>query len=288
MFSFSAQSIDVTTLRQRFNDDRAGALATFEGVVRNHNEGRNVLRLEYEAYEQLATNEAAVIFQEAREKFGVYDAICVHRTGSLEVGEVAVWVGVISAHRGEAFDACRYIIDEVKHRLPIWKKEHYVDGDSGWVNCQTGNCGVAHAPVQVAVQKDTPGREFDAQPPVADFAPQQSEADFEPLCSEDWQLDIFYLSGSDLRQFEVIDIRESDEEPDTSHLWRLLNSDVKSMPLSKFDVGNPPVDRVKKILFVSQTGQRSQQLVEQLRQQGFRNVFSLTGGVEAMRRKFIA
>jgi len=63
-------------------------------------------------------------------------ACCAHRVGTLAIGELAVWVGVSAPHRGEAFDACRYIIDEVKHRVPIWKKEYYQDGDSGWVNCE--------------------------------------------------------------------------------------------------------------------------------------------------------
>jgi len=69
-------------------------------------------------------------------RFGLDHAECVHRTGALEIGDVAVWVGVSAAHRGEAFDACRHIIDEIKHRVPIWKKEYYTDGDSGWVNCE--------------------------------------------------------------------------------------------------------------------------------------------------------
>ena len=73
---------------------------------------------------------------EARRKFAIVDAICIHRVGTLEIGDIAVWVGVTAAHRGAAFDACRYIIDEVKARVPIWKKEHYTGGDSGWVNCE--------------------------------------------------------------------------------------------------------------------------------------------------------
>jgi molybdopterin synthase catalytic subunit len=66
----------------------------------------------------------------------VKHALCIHRVGALGLSDMAVWVGVSSAHRGEAFDACRFIIDEVKHRVPIWKKEHYRSGDSGWVNCE--------------------------------------------------------------------------------------------------------------------------------------------------------
>jgi molybdopterin synthase catalytic subunit len=82
---------------------------------------------------------------EAIARFGVARAACVHRVGELAVGELAVWVGVSAPHRDEAFRACRYIIDEVKHRLPIWKKEHYLDGDSGWVNCERCAAPAAHA-----------------------------------------------------------------------------------------------------------------------------------------------
>ena len=94
------------------------------------------LRLEYEGYEPVAVVEGQKILAEAAEKFPYLHAHCVHRTGMLEIGDCAVWVGVASAHRDEAFKACRYIIDELKHRLPIWKKEHYINGDSGWVNCE--------------------------------------------------------------------------------------------------------------------------------------------------------
>ncbi len=104
--------------------------------MRDHNEGRTVQRLEYEAFEALAIKEGERIVAEAVARFGVTRAACVHRVGALGIGELAVWVGVSAAHRGEAFAACRYIIDEVKHRVPIWKKEHYADGDSGWVNCE--------------------------------------------------------------------------------------------------------------------------------------------------------
>ncbi|HEX4619540.1 MAG TPA: molybdenum cofactor biosynthesis protein MoaE, partial [Steroidobacteraceae bacterium] len=100
------------------------------------NEGQRVRRLEYEAYETLAVREAERIVAEALSRFGVRHAACAHRVGELAVGELAVWVGVSAPHRDEAFRACRYIIDEIKHRLPIWKKEHYLNGDSGWVNCE--------------------------------------------------------------------------------------------------------------------------------------------------------
>lgn len=137
MFTLSTQSIDPAALRTRLDDPRAGGCVEFEGVVRNENEGREVVRLEYEGYEAVAVKEGEAVLREAHEKFAILRAECAHRAGTLEIGDVAVWVGVSAAHRGAAFDACRYIIDEIKLRLPIWKKEHYQEGDSGWVNCQT-------------------------------------------------------------------------------------------------------------------------------------------------------
>lgn len=135
-FRFSKDAVDLATLRAELADPACGGFAAFEGWVRNHNEGRSVQRLEYEAYETLALREGARILEEARQRFGVPHLLCVHRLGELQIGELAVWVGVSAPHRDEAFRACRYVIDEVKHRVPIWKKEHYLDGDSGWVNCE--------------------------------------------------------------------------------------------------------------------------------------------------------
>ncbi len=135
-FRFSTTALDTAALQRELRDDACGGFAAFEGWVRNHNEGHAVTRLEYEAFAELAEKEGARIVAQAIERFGVTRAACVHRIGSLAIGDVAVWVGVSAAHRDEAFRACRYIIDEVKHRVPIWKKEHYVNGDSGWVNCE--------------------------------------------------------------------------------------------------------------------------------------------------------
>ena len=135
-FTFSISALDTAALQDELRDLACGGFAAFEGWVRDHNEGHAVTRLEYEAFAELAEKEGARIVQAAIEKFGVARAACVHRIGSLALGDVAVWVGVSAAHRDEAFRACRYIIDEVKHRVPIWKKEHYVNGDSGWVNCE--------------------------------------------------------------------------------------------------------------------------------------------------------
>src|SRR5688572_7931367 len=135
-FQFSETPLDTAALKRDLRDERCGGFAAFEGWVRNHNEGHAVTRLEYEAFVDLANKEGARIVAEAQARFGVTRAACVHRIGSLAIGDVAVWVGVSAAHRDEAFRACRFIIDEVKHRVPIWKKEHYVNGDSGWVNCE--------------------------------------------------------------------------------------------------------------------------------------------------------
>ena len=136
VISVSKSPIDPDALRRKLIDPAAGAYVSFEGWVRNLNEGQTVLRLEYEAYAPLAISEGEKVLAIAQEKWPHLHAHCVHREGLLEIGDCAVWVGVSSPHRDEAFQACRFIIDEIKVRLPIWKKEHYVDGNSGWVNCE--------------------------------------------------------------------------------------------------------------------------------------------------------
>jgi len=136
MLRISSTPINPDALRRELFDPGAGGYCAFEGWVRNENEGHAVLRLEYEVYEPLAVSEGEKILQQAQHQFPHLQAHCVHRSGLLEIGECAVWVGVSAAHRDEAFRACRMIIDEVKVRLPIWKKEYYADGNSGWVNCE--------------------------------------------------------------------------------------------------------------------------------------------------------
>lgn len=137
MFKISSTPIDAPTLQRAMTDSKAGACVSFEGWVRNRNEGQPVLSLEYEAYALLAESEGERILAEARERFALVGVSCVHRVGHLQLGELAVWVGVTAEHRGAAFDACRYIIDEAKARLPIWKKEHYASGATAWINCAT-------------------------------------------------------------------------------------------------------------------------------------------------------
>jgi len=175
-FRFSREPLDVTSLRTGLADPACGGYASFEGLVRNHNEGQQVRHLEYEAFESLAEKEGERIIAEAIARYGVEHAACVHRIGDLAIGEMAVWVGVSSRHRGEAFLACRYIIDEVKHRVPIWKKEHYLSGDSGWVNCERCAAPSAHE-----VHEDAGGRPHahdhghaNLQEPVPDYSRQMA------------------------------------------------------------------------------------------------------------------
>ena len=133
-FMLSDIPFDTAALRARLLDARVGAFASFEGWVRDHNAGRAVSGLRYEAYAALAEREGEAILGEAQARFDILDAACVHRTGDLALGELAVWVGVTAAHRDAAFNACRWIIDEVKARVPIWKHERYADGDAGWLH----------------------------------------------------------------------------------------------------------------------------------------------------------
>ena len=137
MFDLSPDPIDAAVLQKKLHDGSAGACVTFEGWVRNRNDGRAVRALDYEAYAPLAKKEGDRILAEAQAKFSLVAATAVHRVGALRLGDMAVWVGVSAKHRGAAFDACRYIIDEAKGRLPIWKREHYADGSIEWVNAVT-------------------------------------------------------------------------------------------------------------------------------------------------------
>ena len=133
-FTLTESTIDGIALSRALADAAAGACVTFEGWVRNRNDGRAVLRLDYQAYAPLAQAEGERILAEAARRFGIVAARCAHRTGSLAIGDLAVWVGVSAGHRDAAFAACRYIIDEIKQRVPIWKNEHYADGESGWLH----------------------------------------------------------------------------------------------------------------------------------------------------------
>jgi molybdopterin synthase catalytic subunit len=133
-FRMSAAPIEVAPLREALSAQGAGAYASFEGWVRDYNEGRAVRGLAYEAYAALAQAEGERVLAEAREKFAIVDVACVHRVGELRLGELAVWVGVSAGHRDAAFAACRFVIDEIKSRVPIWKHERYADGEAAWLH----------------------------------------------------------------------------------------------------------------------------------------------------------
>ncbi len=133
MGSLVQAPIEVERLMAKVLAPENGAAASFVGLVRNHHQGRAVARLEYSAYEPMAELVIDQIVAEAAERW--HAAIAVeHRLGTLEVGDVAVAVVAATAHRGEAFEACRYVIEELKKRVPIWKKEHYADGSVDWVD----------------------------------------------------------------------------------------------------------------------------------------------------------
>lgn len=133
-FAISEVAFDIAPLREQLLGHDAGAYASFEGWVRNQNEGRAVQGLFYESYRALAETEGQAIVDEALQRFAITRAACVHRTGELALGDLAVWVGVSAGHRGPAFEACRWIIDEVKSRVPIWKHERYAQGSSTWLH----------------------------------------------------------------------------------------------------------------------------------------------------------
>ncbi len=133
MFKISEVAIDAVQLKAQTLDQSAGGFVCFEGWVRDHNQGKNVKKLAYESYEKLAIKEGNTIIAEAKKLYPIKKAVCTHRIGLLAIGEMAVWVGVSAAHRDAAFKACRYILDEVKSRVPIWKNETYDNGQSGWV-----------------------------------------------------------------------------------------------------------------------------------------------------------
>ena len=130
----SAEPIDMAGMLARAHHPGAGAVVLFSGEVRNSNRGRAVVFLEYEAYAPLAERMVEEILAAAKEKWGLHIALAQHRTGRVDVGDTAVVVITASAHRGEAYAANRYIIDRIKHEAPIWKCEHYADGEKEWGN----------------------------------------------------------------------------------------------------------------------------------------------------------
>jgi len=120
--------IDAGSITAALKAGADGAVCVFDGIVRDNTRGRRTLYLDYEAYEEMALNQMRSLAEEAIAKFGVRDIAVVHRLGRLYVGESSVLIAVASAHRGAAFDACRWLIDTLKKTVPIWKKEQFEDG----------------------------------------------------------------------------------------------------------------------------------------------------------------
>ncbi len=127
------EEIDAKAITDALKAGEDGAVTVFDGIVRNNTRGRKTLFLDYSAYEEMALTQMRQLAVEAIATFGVRDVAVVHRLGRLEVGETSILIAVASAHRGAAFDACRWLIDTIKKQVPIWKQEHFVDG-AVWVD----------------------------------------------------------------------------------------------------------------------------------------------------------
>lgn len=133
MVILTSDPIDVPAALQHLQSAQAGAIDVFLGVVRDNTNERPVDRLEYEAYDRMAIGEMQKIADTAHQRWPLLRYVIVHRKGTLTTGDIAVLIGVATAHRADAFDACRYIIDTIKQTVPIWKKEVFTDGEE-WVN----------------------------------------------------------------------------------------------------------------------------------------------------------
>lgn len=137
MFRVTDKAIDVQELVGFVGEPGAGAIATFIGTTRDHNEGRRVTSLEYEAYPEMAEKELARLGEEAKRRWEIRRMAIVHRVGLVQIGEPSVIIAVSAAHRHDAFEACRFAIEELKKTVPIWKKETFEGGEI-WIGTQSG------------------------------------------------------------------------------------------------------------------------------------------------------
>jgi molybdopterin synthase catalytic subunit len=142
------EPIDVAAMLAKVARHANGATVLFIGTVRDVNDGRPVSGMEYTAYRSMAERELADIAREAHDRFATHDIAIEHRLGTLDLGDASVAIAVAHPHRGAAYDASRYIIEQLKKRVPIWKLEHYVDGTREWVGAGSGKreVGVATLP----------------------------------------------------------------------------------------------------------------------------------------------
>ncbi|MBM4367523.1 MAG: molybdenum cofactor biosynthesis protein MoaE [Deltaproteobacteria bacterium] len=132
MIAVVDQAIDSRAVADAVRDRRHGAVLVFEGVARDHHDGKQVVSLFYEAYVPMALREMEAIAVDTRARWPGVSVAMVHRTGPCAIGEPSVVIAVGAAHRGEAYEASRHAIDELKLRVPVWKREHYADG-SAWI-----------------------------------------------------------------------------------------------------------------------------------------------------------
>ena len=132
LVALSEEPLDPKAIADRVRGDGYGALVVFEGVVREHSRGKQVRALVYEAYGSMAQKQIEQLADEAGKRWPISKVAVVHRTGTLQVGEVSVVIAAAAPHRGEAFDACEWLIDELKRTVPIWKKEIYTEGEA-WI-----------------------------------------------------------------------------------------------------------------------------------------------------------
>lgn len=133
MIELTDQPIDVQKMIDKASSDKAGAIATFIGTVRNMTDGKKVVKLDFESYERMALTELRSIEEQVRDRWPVQNMAVVHRTGELAISDIAVCIAVSSPHRAEAFEACQFTIDTLKKTVPIWKKEFFED-DEAWVS----------------------------------------------------------------------------------------------------------------------------------------------------------
>jgi molybdopterin synthase catalytic subunit len=154
--AITEEKIDVETVLGEVASSSDGAVLLFLGVVRNHQEGRQVAGLVYDAYREMAEETLERIAGEAEERFATDRIVVLHRVGALDVGEVSTAIAVGTPHREEAYSASRYVIEEIKSRLPIWKQERYVDGGGGWLE---GRVPEVEAPERLREGRDLPERQ---------------------------------------------------------------------------------------------------------------------------------
>ncbi len=155
--SIVRDEIDLEGLRRRAQAPRAGAVLIFCGDVRNHSQEQDVSFLEYEAHERMALKQITKIIEQAQQKWEIHKVEVIHRLGKLKVTDCSIAISVSTSHRNDAYEASRYIIDTIKHSVPIWKKEHFVNGVSNWSEGCEASSIIENSPEPPsAVKKETP------------------------------------------------------------------------------------------------------------------------------------